>query len=118
MIHGRREFVVGNELSLKRTTYFPNSTSATLLRPLQAMTRLLPSVVAIMLRTTPPPEGIGQVWNFSVFGSNRTSVFGVTADSLYQMMSFKATIPYGCDFGPPGDANSRTLPVFGSKRPR
>jgi hypothetical protein len=30
------------------------------LTPLQASTRL-PSAVGIMLRTTPPPEGIGQV---------------------------------------------------------
>ena len=38
-----------------------------------------------MLRTTPPPPGMTQVWNFSVFGSKRTSVFGLTADSLYQI---------------------------------
>ena len=41
---------------------------------------MLPSRVTIMLRTTPPPEGIAQVWNFSVSGSNRTSVFGRTPD--------------------------------------
>jgi hypothetical protein len=38
-----------------------------------------------MLRTTPPPEGIGQLWNYSVFGSKRTTVFGSTPDSLYQI---------------------------------
>src|SRR6266702_2193294 len=58
-------------------------TKATRFRPLQAITRL-PSGVAIMLRTTPPPDGITQVWNFSVLGSKRTSVFGLTPDSLYQ----------------------------------
>ena len=50
-----------------------------------------------MLRTTPPPDGMTQVWNFSVSGSKRTSVFGCTADSLYQMMSPIAAMPYGCD---------------------
>ena len=50
--------------------------------PLSAMTRF-PSRVVIMLRTTPPPPGMIQVWNFSVLGSNRTSVLGRTADSLY-----------------------------------
>jgi hypothetical protein len=37
-----------------------------------------------MFRTTPPPEGIGQVWNFLVFGLKAMSVFGLTPDSLYQ----------------------------------
>ena len=46
-----------------------------------------------MLRTTPPPDGITQVWNFSVFGLKRTSVFGLTADSLYQISSFSAVMP-------------------------
>jgi hypothetical protein len=45
------------------------------------------------LRTTPPPEGIAQDWNDSVFGSKRTSVFGVTADSLYQTMSLSVAMP-------------------------
>src|SRR5437016_4577770 len=67
-------------------------TKATRFRPLQAITRL-PSGVAIMLRTTPPPDGITQVWNFSVLGSKRTSVFGLTADSLYHTMSFRVVIP-------------------------
>ena len=40
-------------------------TTATRLTPLSAMTRPLPSLVGIMLRTTPPPDGIGNVWNFS-----------------------------------------------------
>ena len=86
--------------------------------PLHASTSPLPSAVGIMLRTTPPPEGITQVWNFSVFGLKRTSVFGLTADSLYQISSFSAVMPYGCDFGPPGDGHSLALPVFGSNRPR
>lgn len=46
-----------------------------------------------MLRTTPPPEGMGQVWNFSVLGSKRTSVLGLVLDSLYQMISPTAVIP-------------------------
>jgi len=68
------------------------STSATRFRPLQAMTRF-PSRVAIMLRTTPPPEGIVHVWNFSALGSKRTRVLGLTPDSLYQTTSFSPTIP-------------------------
>src|SRR5438067_1698343 len=27
-------------------------------------------------------------------------------------------MPYGCDFGPPGDGHSVALPVLGSNRPR
>ena len=46
-----------------------------------------------MLRTTPPPEGIVHVWNFSDFRSKRTRVFGVTRDSLYPTTSFSPTIP-------------------------
>ena len=53
--------------------------------PLFAITRL-PSLVAIMLRMTWPPDGIAQVWNFSVCGSKRTMVLGRTPDSLYQTM--------------------------------
>jgi hypothetical protein len=47
---------VGRERRSQRAT----STSATLFTPLSAMTRS-PSLVGIMLRTTPPPEGIVQV---------------------------------------------------------
>jgi hypothetical protein len=43
-----------------RSCYFAISTSATMFNPLSAMTRL-PSRVAIMLRTTPPPPGITQL---------------------------------------------------------
>ena len=57
-----------------------------------ASTRL-PFGAAIMWRTTPPPDGMAQDWNFSVLGSNRTSVLGLTADSLYQMMSFATVMP-------------------------
>ncbi|OLB60823.1 MAG: hypothetical protein AUI11_12355 [Acidobacteria bacterium 13_2_20CM_2_66_4] len=70
------------------------------------------------LRTTPPPDGIAHVWNFSVFGSNRAIVFGFTPDSLYQMTSWIEAIPYGSDCGPPGDGHSLTLPDFVSSRPR
>ena len=37
-----------------------------------------------MLRTTPPPEGIGHFSNVFAFGSKATRVFGSTPDSLYQ----------------------------------
>src|SRR5579885_1625974 len=60
------------------------STMAIPLTPLQASQRL-PSGVGIMFRTTPPPDGIVHVWNFSVLESKRTTVFGFTPDSLYQM---------------------------------
>ena len=69
-------------------------------------------------KTTPPPDGIAHVWNFSVFGSKRTTVFGFTPDSLYQITSRIDVMPYGSDFGPLGDGHSFTAPVFGSSRPR
>src|ERR671936_2108446 len=93
------------------------STSATRLTPLHARARL-PSRVTDTLRTTPPPEGIAHVWNFSVLGSKRTIVFGLTPDSLYQMTSWIDVIPYGSDLGPPGDGHSFVAPVLGSIRPR
>jgi hypothetical protein len=46
-----------------------------------------------MLRTTPPPEGIAQVWNFSLAGSNRTTVFGRVPDSLYHTIPSTIVIP-------------------------
>src|SRR3989475_13168913 len=47
----------------------------------------LPSGPTTMWRTTPPPDGrIGHVWNFSVVGSNRTSMLGVALHSTYQTM--------------------------------
>src|SRR6476659_9182468 len=86
------------------------STSETALTRLLANTKL-PSGVTSVLRTMLPPPGITQLWNFSVFGSKRTTVFGVVPDSLYQMTSLMAEMPYGSDFGPPGDAHSLTCPV-------
>src|SRR5262245_25786404 len=71
-----------------------------------------------MLRTMSPPPGIAQLWNFSVFGSNRTIVFGLAPDSLYQSAPLVATMPYGSDFGPLGDCHSVTFPVAGSSRPK
>ena len=53
----------------------------------------LPSGVTEVLRTMLPPPGIGQVWNFAVFGSKRTIVFGVAFDSLYQMTSLIDEMP-------------------------
>src|SRR5439155_18175879 len=62
----------------------PTRTRPTLLTPLSAMARL-PSGVDFILRTTPPPPGIAQLWNFSVLMSNRTSTLGRMADSTYQI---------------------------------
>src|SRR5262249_5259835 len=65
--------------------YF-TSAIPTLFTPLQARLRL-PSLVATMFLTTPPPEGMGVLLkNFLVLGSNDTSVLGETPDSLYQTM--------------------------------
>ena len=63
--------------SMVECVYFEIVTRATMLSALSAITMLLPSRVVIMLRTTPPPDGMAQVWNFSVLGSKRTSVFGL-----------------------------------------
>jgi hypothetical protein len=71
---------------------FFTSTNAIPFTPLHASHKL-PSGVATMLRTTPPPDGIIHVWNFSVFGSKRTTVFGLVFDSLYQMTSPIAVMP-------------------------
>src|ERR1700746_1550347 len=57
------------------------SAIATLFTPLHARYSL-PSFVAAMLRTTPPPEGIGVAENDFVFGSKWTRVLGLTPDSL------------------------------------
>src|SRR6185503_16634933 len=70
-----------------------------------------------MWRMMPTPDGIAQLWNFSVFGSNRTSASGRCPDSLYQMMSSITSIAYGCDCGPLGDGHSLTSSVFGFRRP-
>src|SRR5689334_19295238 len=91
--------------------------SATRLTPLHAIA-MLPSRVVIMLRTTTPPDGMSQFWNFSVIGSNRTSVFGRIPDSLYQIAPFATVMPYGCDCGPLGDAHSLSAPVAGLSCPR
>src|SRR6476660_3353650 len=70
----------------------PTRTRPTLFTPLSAMTRL-PSRVDFMLRTTPPPLGIVQLWNFSVLMSNRTNTLGRIADSTYQMAPLRYVIP-------------------------
>ena len=62
------------------------STNAIVSTPLHASARFPLDVVA-MLRTTPPPEGIGHRSNFSLLGSKRTSMFGDVADSAYQISS-------------------------------
>src|SRR5580700_2234531 len=67
-------------------------TSATIFSPLSVRTSL-PSAKCIMLRITPPPPGMSQVWNFSVLGSKRTNVFGFTPDSLYHTIPFTIVIP-------------------------
>jgi hypothetical protein len=53
-------------------------------------------------------RGTAKVWNFSVFGSKRTIVFGRTPDSLYQITSLIWVMAYGSEFGPPGDGHSLT----------
>ena len=71
-----------------------------------------------MLRTTPPPEGMGHDWNDFVFGSKATRVFGFTPDSLYQTTPSRVeAIPYGREVGPPGEGHSSTFSVFGSNLP-
>src|SRR5204863_5625161 len=94
------------------------STTPTLLTPLHAIyTR--PSEVAVIFRTVPPPEGMLARAKLSVFGSNRTIVFGFTPDSLYQTIpSGVIVMPYGADFAPPGDAHIFTAPEAMSSRPR
>src|SRR5207247_6808090 len=84
------EFRIPNSYLVPRPSLI--STSATRFTPLHANARF-PSRVTDTLRTTPPPEGMAQVWNFSVFGSKRTIVFGFTPDSLYQMTSCIEVIP-------------------------
>src|SRR5215813_14125211 len=97
--------------------YFEILTRVTALTRLLASTKS-PSRVTDVFRTMLPPPGIAQLWNFSVFGSKRTIVFGVVPDSLYQTTSLIAEIPYGSDLGPLGDGHSVTLPLAGSRRPR
>src|SRR6516164_2082512 len=65
----------------KPTATHRASTTATLFTPLQARYRR-PSRVATIFRTVPPPEGMASLPNASVLGSKRTSVFGLTPDSL------------------------------------
>ena len=72
--------------------YFFIVTSVTWFIKLFARTKL-PSRVTEVFRTIFPPPGIGQVWNFSVLGSNLTTMFGVAFDSLYQITSLMAEIP-------------------------
>ena len=45
-----------------------------------------------MLRTTPPPDGMTVDEKAFERGSNRTSVFGLTPDSLYQTMPSGVTV--------------------------
>src|SRR5437879_12330233 len=97
--------------------HFAIVTSVTVLTRLLASTKL-PSFVTSVLRTMLPPPGIAQLWNFSVLGSKRTTVFGLDSDSLYQMTPWIAEMPYGADLGPLGDGDALTLPVAGSRRPR
>jgi len=45
-----------------------------------------------MLRITPPLDGMAHVWKRSVRVSNRTSVLGLTPDSLYHTIGPVATM--------------------------
>jgi hypothetical protein len=52
------------------------------------------------------------------FGSNATTVFGFTPDSLYHTIpSAVEVIPYGSEFLPPGDGHSSIFAVRGSSLP-
>src|SRR5712691_9965202 len=73
-------------------SYFGIVTRVTVFTRLLASTKL-PSLVTSVLRTMLPPPGIAQLWNFSVLGSKRTTVFGFASDSLYQMTSLIAEMP-------------------------
>ena len=73
----------------------PHLSMVTSVMPLTRLlaSRKLPSRVTDVLRTMLPPPGIAQLWNVSVFGSKRTTVFGVDPDSLYQITSLIADMP-------------------------
>src|SRR5207245_10430388 len=76
------EASVGGRRYRPRTArHFRILTSVTALTRLLASTKS-PSRVTEVLRTMLPPPGIAQLWNFSVLGSKRTTVFGVGPDSL------------------------------------
>src|SRR5262249_53662932 len=96
-----REVSAGGSLGPRASTgararplgvYFGIFTRLTVLTRLLASTKS-PSFVTSVLRTMWPPPGIAQLWNFSVFGSKRTTVFGSTSDSLYQMTPLIAEMP-------------------------
>src|SRR5258706_3623806 len=91
-------------------------TRASFPTPLSASQRF-PFLSMSMLRTVPPPLGIGHVRNFFVSGLKRTSTFFVSSPvSTYQTAPSDVTsIAYGLDSGPSADLNSSTLPVFGSR---
>jgi len=55
----RTAAVIATDVCSRLLNYLGNSTTATLFTPLQAKYRRCPSGVATMLRTTPPPEGMG-----------------------------------------------------------
>src|ERR1700722_1168586 len=76
----------------RRAHAYLTSTTPTWLARLLARIGL-PSRLTSMLRTMSPPPGIGQLWNFSVLGSNRTMVFGFAPDSQYQMPPLVAAMP-------------------------
>src|SRR5882672_6351687 len=82
----------GRWILKKRGPYLGTVTKVTVLTRLLASTKL-PSFVTSVLRTMLPPPGIVQLWNFSILGSKRTTVFGFASDSLYQMTSLIAEIP-------------------------
>jgi len=116
----KQPLVVLRPSSYRSAARVAGSRISTRVRPATplAASHMTPSGPTIMCRTTPPPDGITQLWNFSVFVSKRTSVFLSVPDSLYQMMSPIARIPYGSDFFPLGEGHSLVAPVLGSSRPR
>src|SRR5690242_13087113 len=84
--------VMGRRCAALMSLHFGTLTSVTVFTRLLASTKL-PSGVTEVLRTMLPPPGIAQVWNFDVFGSKRTTVFGDASDSLYQITPLITEMP-------------------------
>src|SRR5437868_524108 len=120
LLNSQDRAAIGAPLCVTSAPWLLHFSILTKVMPLTRLlaSKKLPSRVTEVLRTIFPPPGIAQLWNFSALGSKRTMVFGFDPDSLYQIMSLIAEMPYGSDFGPLGDCHSLALPVSGSRRPR
>lgn len=115
--HRVQRFVAFRPELLQRRLQSCTSTTPTLLTPLQAR-KNLPSGVAIIWRTTPPPEGMGQLVKRLLCGSKWTMVLGLMPDSLYPPFpSGVMAMPYGWALEPAGEYHSFTAQLAGSRRP-